>query len=410
VLAHEIGVRLSGTLRPLQAARARLCAYPELPMTPTEFVRWMRDTALPFFAQHGRDETGWFHERLTPQGTPELGASQRIRVQFRQIYTYAHAKALGWSRDGDRIALHCFHRVMELAHAPDGRPGFVHRLRPDAAVEDPLRDAYDHAFAVLALAWLSATTGDAAVRQALDATLTFVDDHLMAADGSLYEGVPPSLPRRQNPQMHWFEAMLALKSAAQHASADQRLEQARQHFRRMYEPASGLIGEYFDDDWHPAPGAASSSVEPGHLAEWAWLLRQEEKLTGRPKGPEATALLASAHRWADPATGLLVDEAGKDGAVRKATRRLWLQTELVKAEIAAFEAGEARAKVRAEAAIAAMGRYYLRQPFEAGWHDQLDADARPIAGPVQTSILYHLFVAAVETERVLVAPSVQEAS
>ncbi len=155
-------------------------------MGTTTFITWMREEALPFWAENGRDvETGWFHERLDAAGKPESGATQRIRVQFRQIYTYSHAALLGWQKNGREIALQSFREVMKRAWAPDGQPGFVHLIRPDGAVENPLRDSYDHAFAVLALSWLKRVTANAEVGQALEDTLAFVDAHLTAEDGSL---------------------------------------------------------------------------------------------------------------------------------------------------------------------------------------------------------------------------------
>ncbi len=371
-------------------------------MANTDLVSWMRDDVLPFWAVNGRDPaSGWFHERLQADGRPDAGAIQRIRVQFRQIYVYAHADMLGWHPGGASIALAAFHETMRRGWAPDGKPGFVHLLTPDRAIHNPLRDSYDHAFAVLALTWLFKATGDAAVGKALEDTLAFVDAHLTAADGSLLEGWPASLPRRQNPNMHWFEAMLALKEVISHPSADARLARAYSLFERIHDPETDTIGEYFDDAWNPAPAPAGDSVEPGHLAEWTWLLRQHERIGNRPSGATATRLISSALRTADPVSGLMVDESDRHGQIRRATRRIWLQTELVKAWVAEAEIGVPGAADAARRALDTMDRHYLRQPMPQGWVDQLDATLRPIAGPVQASILYHIFVAVIEADRVL---------
>jgi mannose/cellobiose epimerase-like protein (N-acyl-D-glucosamine 2-epimerase family) len=369
-------------------------------------IEWMQQDVLPFWAEHGRDaESGWFHERLTAAGLPEQGAVQRIRVQFRQIYTYSHAALLGWHKQGRAIALKAFHETMKCAWAVDGQPGFVHLISADGRIENPVRDSYDHAFAVLALTWLKRATGDAAVSKALEDTLVFVDNHLTAEDGSLregwQEGHPPSLPRRQNPNMHWFEAMLALKETRGHPSADERLERARRHFDRMFDLATHTIGEYFDDDWLPVAGHLGDTVEPGHLAEWAWLLRQHERILGQKPHQLPSLLIDAARRGSDPATGFLVDETDRSGTVRRGTRRIWLQTELVKAFLADAEIRVPGAEKQARKAIAMMETHYLRKPFHHGWIDQLDEDLKPVHGPVQSSILYHLFVAVAEAARVL---------
>jgi mannose/cellobiose epimerase-like protein (N-acyl-D-glucosamine 2-epimerase family) len=378
----------------------------EATMGSGNLITWMREDVLPFWAEHGRDPTtGWFHERLDHAGLPETGAIQRIRVQFRQIYTYAHAAVLGWHKDGAAIALAAFHETMRRAWAADGKPGFMHLIKPGGGIENPLRDSYDHAFAVLSLTWLLKATGDGIVRQVLDETLAFVDAHLTAPDGSLLEGwldgAPPALPRRQNPQMHWFEAMLALKETRGHPSAAERLARARRHFDRMYDEPTQTIGEYFDDDWQPVSGPVGETVEPGHLAEWAWLLRQYERIQGLKPRQLSSQLIDAALKSADKRTGLLVDEADRHGSIRRGTRRIWLQTELVKAFIAETEIGVPGADKQARRAIAAMETHYLRQPILQGWVDQLDATLVAVPGPVQASILYHIFVAVVEADRVL---------
>ncbi len=363
---------------------------------------WLNTVVLPFWADRGRDTlTGMFHERLLPGGDADASAPLRVRVQFRQIYVFAHAGTLGWFPQGPEIALQAFDRLMRTAHAPDDAPGFVHVLNPDGTVENPLRDSYDHAFAVLALCWLLRATDDSRVRHVLDGTLAFVDKYLTAPDGTLLEGLPGSQPRRQNPQMHWFEAVLALKESIDHPEAENRIVRARAIFDRVYDPASRTLGEYFTDAWAPVPGAGGDSVEPGHQAEWTWLLRKHERLCGLTSAGAASDLLKSALRTADPVSGLLVDEADREGRVRKATRRSWLQTELAKAWIAQAEIGVKGAAERARAALEALDHYYLRRPFAAGWVDALDARHAAVPGPVSASTLYHIFVAIAEGERVL---------
>jgi mannose/cellobiose epimerase-like protein (N-acyl-D-glucosamine 2-epimerase family) len=364
--------------------------------------RWMGDVALPFWATRGLDpETGLFWERMTAEGTPDRAAPRRIRVQARQIYSFAHAAVLGLHPQGTALALGVFDRLLAAAEAPDGAPGFVQALAPDGTVQDPTRDAYDHAFLVLAFAWLSKASGAPRVAAALERCLDFVDQGLGAADGSLYESVPRRLPRRQNPQMHWFESVLALMELG-HPGAAARAATARRLFDdKLYHRPTRTIGEYFAEDWHPLPDAAARIVEPGHLAEWSWLLRRYDALAGLPPCAEAADLLRAALRWTQPATGLLVDEVDRDGPVLRGTSRIWLQTELVKARLAMAEAGGGAEREAAIAALAAMRDHFLGKPWPAGWIDQLDAVGRPVPGPVPASILYHVFVAVAEAKRIL---------
>lgn len=376
---------------------------PNRPHPVQDLKSWMIDTALPFWATAGVDpRTGVFFERTHPNGAPDLEAPMRVRVQFRQIYTLSHAAVVGWFPQGARIALDALDPVLKTFHGLGGRPGFAHIVGTDGTVIDARRDSYDHAFAVLALAWLARATGDAAVRRLLDETLAYVDARLMAPDGALWEGEQHHGPRRQNPQMHWFEAMLALKDALDHPDALLRIAQARSVFdTRLFDRATGTLGEYFTEDWRPAPGAAGASVEPGHQAEWTWLLRTQERLLGHPPGDEASLLLATALKCADPVSGLLVDEVDRSLAIRRGTRRSWLQTELVKAQLAEAEIGISGARAAALLALEALDRHHLRRPFAAGWIDQLDEAGAPVETPVPASILYHVFVAVLEADRIL---------
>jgi mannose-6-phosphate isomerase len=362
----------------------------------------MKGTVLPYWAAEGYDAaTGLFQERLFPDGRPDAGAVRRVRVQARQIYVYAHAAVIGWCPEGAALALGAYDRLVEIGHAPDGQGGFVHSVTPDGQVVSPLRDAYDHAFLVLAFAWLLRATGEARIRNVLEVVLGFVDAEMTAADGSLLEGVPPSLPRRQNPQMHWYEAMLALMEAGFPGAAERAARHRTLFETRLYDAATGSLGEYFTDDWAPVPGCEGTILEPGHHAEWVWLLRRHEALAGLPRSPLAGVLLTEAMRWVAPENGLLVDEVLRGGGVHRGTRRTWLQTELAKAWLSEVELGTAGAAERARRALAGLDRHFLRQPIEAGWLDRIDEQGQPLPGLIPASALYHVFLALVEAERVL---------
>ncbi|MGL4974152.1 MAG: AGE family epimerase/isomerase, partial [Bosea sp. (in: a-proteobacteria)] len=329
-------------------------------MIVAELQRWMIDDVLPLWAGPARDPaTGAPFECLLPDGAPDTAAVLRSRVPARQIYVYAHAAVLGWRPEGAAEALSMFDWLMAKAHAPDGKPGFVHRLLMDGTVVDAKRDTYDHAFMLLAFAWLARATGEARVLAALDSTLAFVDTALTLPDGSLREDLENSLPRRQNPHMHMFEAMMGIHMALGRPEALARagalLALIRQHF--IAEP-DGVLGELFDANLGMLSGAEGQSTEPGHMAEWAWLLRTYERLKGEPAGPLADAMLARALETRD-AAGLLIDEADRAGKPVRQTRRLWPQTELTKAFIGQAEAGRPGAAEAARGALADLKRFYL---------------------------------------------------
>lgn len=367
-----------------------------------ELKAWMCREVLPFWAKNGRDpSTGLFLERLLPSREPDRDAPLRVRVQFRQIYCFAHAAVLGWFPEGVSIARNAWEAMHPRFWDPENG-GYRHILAADGTVLDGRRDSYDHAFAVLALSWLARATGDPALRRKLDDLLAYIDVHLMDDHGILLEGEPHSLPRRQNPQMHWFEAMLAMHEAIAHPDALRRAAHHRRFFETvLFDRATGTLGEFFTEAWQPAAGDAGHSVEPGHQAEWTWLLRSHERIAGLPRSKEATTLLETARASADPVLGLLVDETDRTHRIRKGTRRSWLQTELAKAWLAEAETGVAGARDEALRALENLDRHYLRKPFAEGWIDQLDEHGQPLPGPVPASTLYHVLVAIVEADRIL---------
>ncbi|MBW7963551.1 AGE family epimerase/isomerase [Bradyrhizobium sp. BR 10261] len=362
--------------------------------------RRMIEDAIPLWSTVGWDhQTGGFIDRLHRDGTADVAAPRRVFVQARQIYCYAKAAQMGWYPQGRAIALKGLEHLLAKAKAPDGKPGYVHRLTPDGAVLDARRDAYDHAFILFALATVYSLDQDAQVRAEIDALLAFLDGHLRSPHGGVHEGLPVSLPRRQNPQMHLFEAMIACFDATHDLSFQNRAGEFFALFlANLYDKRSCVLGEYFEEDWSKIEPV---SVEAGHQAEWVWLLKGFERITGCPTGQRRAELLATALRYRDAATGCLVDEGDNAGNIRRPTRRLWPQTEIAKAWIAQAESGEAGAAEEARAALVRLERHYLSHPVRGGWYDQFDGDGKSLIDTIPASSFYHVLCAVTEAEQVL---------
>lgn len=367
-----------------------------------QLVTWMKRDALPFWATKGWDaRRGGFHERFFFDGMADDLVLRRTRVQWRQIYVLAHASELGW-HDGLRLAFRGLENMLEKAWAPDGAPGFVHILQPDGSVAEGKRDAYDHAFALLALSWLARATGDAQVRALLDLVLDFCESKLTDEAGYLREAIPEEFPRRQNPHMHMLEAMMAAVETVSHPEAAMRATRYRKMLEKTFlDRSTGLLLEFFDQDWKPIIEDEASIVEPGHMAEWVWLIRKYERLFGQKASPIGTHLLGAALRAAEPDYGFLIDEIDSLQQVRKASRRLWPQTELIKAWLAQAEIGVERADEAAEKLIDNLMATYLSGPFAGGYYDSYNGTGEISIDTVPASTLYHIFVAAAEADRLL---------
>jgi mannose/cellobiose epimerase-like protein (N-acyl-D-glucosamine 2-epimerase family) len=356
--------------------------------------------SFPLWSTEGWDQgTGGFIDRLTPDGRADRLAPRRVFVQARQIYCFAKAAEIGWYPQGREIALKALDHLLTKARSPDGTPGFVHTLAHDGSVLDSRRDSYDHAFVLLALSTVYALDRDAQVRAEIDALCGYLDSQLRSPHGGVLEGWPASMPRRQNPQMHLFEAMIAAFDATHDTVFQNRAGDFFALFlANLYDKQKKVLGEYFEDDWSRIEPV---SVEPGHQAEWVWLLKGFERITGCPTGRFRSELLASALRYRDEATGCLVDEGNAAGEIKRHSRRLWPQTEIAKAWIAQAESGEAGAADEARAALARLERHYLNHPVAGGWYDQFDREGNSLVATIPASSFYHVLCAVVEAEAVL---------
>jgi mannose/cellobiose epimerase-like protein (N-acyl-D-glucosamine 2-epimerase family) len=377
---------------------------PTAESTPQDIVGLLKllmiEHSLPLWSGAGWDPVaGGFVERLDIEGRADCAAPRRVRVQARQIYCFAKATRMGWYPEGREIAMKGLDYLLAKAKSPDGRPGFVHLLDSDGSTMNAMRDSYDHAFVLLALSTVFQLSGDAQVRNEIESLLAFIDRDLRSPNGGFIEGIPATMPRRQNPQMHLFEAMIATFDATSDPVFQNSAGELYSLFvANLYDPRRQVLGEYFEEDWSRIEPV---SVEPGHQAEWVWLLKGFERITGCPTARHRSQLLASALRYRDDVTGCLFDEGDADGNVRKFTRRCWPQTEIAKAWIAQAEAGEPGAADQAREALARLYRHYLGHPVLGGWYDQFDRDGRSLVDSIPASSFYHILCAIVEADRVL---------
>lgn len=362
---------------------------------------WLIDAALPFWAARGMDRRGGFFEDLHLNGRANRQAVRRVRVQSRQIFVYAQAERLGWY-NGAPIADKTYRFLERYGYqrdeGPHKRAGYAHRIGPDYAVVNPSRDFYDHAFHLLGCASLMrlphAKYSTAAKTRAQE-ILGFIDIELEADHGGWAESQPPSLPRRQNPHMHFLEASMVLYDATGEA---RHLMPARLVYglftRHVFDTDNHVVSEFFTQDWQLANGDLGQSAEPGHAAEWVWLLSQFEKRSGIAAGPIADALYNKAF-IGNPV--FLNDEEDKQGNVRRATKRLWVQTEVIRAHLAQMERGNPDARPRAIRAIQAFREHYLRG--DGTWIDQLGSDGNPCATTIPVSTFYHIMGMIMEADR-----------
>jgi len=369
------------------------------------FVSWCKNEALPLWADKGVDPQGGFWESLNLDGSPVFDSLRRVRVQARQTYVYAHAAHLGWYKNAKKI---CDHGWAYLTgpgfqgankHGPLGGGGCAHLLNPDGSIHDNYRDTYAQAFVILASAWRLRTFGCKEAKKVLEQTCDFLDTHLKSSAGGWREGTPASMPRRQNPHMHLFEAFIA----AYKATFDIAYLDLAGHVYELFEnyffdKDTGTLLEFFESDWSPDI-TVGDLTEPGHMMEWCWLLYDYGRLSGKDVSGYAERLYAvGCEIGTNKKTGLLINEAKIHSSVTNGDSRCWIQTEYIKANIARARAGHEGADSQCADMIDMLFENYLIVPEQGGWYDQINANGDVISKNMPSSTFYHLFCAAAEVD------------
>ncbi len=349
--------------------------------------KWCIEKALPLWAARAQKSDGSWVEHLLLDGRPDLAAERRWRVLARQVYVYAKASELGWF-DGRDIAVSTYQKMVET--------GYVHRVSAGGDITNDMRDLYDHAFYVLAASSLYGLTREQQYLYEAETLLKWIDTTLPHSAGGWRESdqVGRTAPRRQNPHMHLLEASLFLHSIT---GVEKHLEYAKKIFGlfESYFFDDGTISEFFEADWALQSGSHGQTVEPGHAMEWVWLLGQYHKATGEDVSAYQSVLYNNTLRGR---SWFLNDEENKVRDIRRESKRLWVQTEVIKAHLAMAEIGCPGARDMAAATIDALFPVYLT---ETGlWNDQINACDVNIAETIPVSTFYHILCMAAESERI----------
>ena len=346
------------------------------------YWNWLTEAALPLWSQAGLDRSrGGFQELLDLDGTP-FDSPRRARVQGRQSFVFAFAGTLGWNGPWAQIAPIGLDYLEQHYRRPDGLYSTL--ADPDGVMIDPIAMTYDQAFALLAAAALKEQGRGPGEAYALT-LMTRIAALRGHPQGGFVEADGRFL---SNPHMHMFEAALAWMQAGQSPVWEKTAGAiVTLALRRFIDPERRVLREVFDADWAPAAGDAGQVVEPGHQFEWAWLLERWARAKGDAAAHDAArALFAAGLRGIDPARRAAVDRTDPDMVTRRATARLWPQTEWLKAACILDETAQT------SAAAASLWRY-LDTPKVGLWRDKMREDGTFVEEPVPASSLYHIICA-----------------
>ena len=388
-------VRRLGDLSP-RHLDFEVSAPPSFYDSATRLSAWLRSKALPIWCTLGQNDSGAFEESLALDGR-RVRSSKRARVQARQIYAYGQAGMMGWQGPWRRAVESGMDYLDQRFTRPDGLIRSV--LDMDGQPIDEHASLYDQAFLLLALAIArrSLDRADMEVRAAKVRELLLME---RSHKGGLTE--VGTKPYQANPLMHMLEASMGWEAVSADEGwrdlSDSIVAIAR---TRLIDQKSGLIGEFFDENWTPPGDRRSELIEPGHQLEWSGLLAQHARARGDSELKDlAWSLYLSGLDGYDPHKEVIIDSRNINGTVRSERARLWPQTEWLKASlIFATLLDDGRREFclnQAARAEASLWRYLTPEGL---WKDKLLEIGRFIDEPAPASSFYHIIAAYAEVER-----------
>ena len=355
---------------------------------------WHIADVLPVWLETAYDPVrDHFHEGLELDGTPLASPVLRTRSAARMIFTYADAARLGVAPKGALDTALKAARALDRDAGIEGG-GYARAFdRKSGQILDPVRDLYDQACALMAFSALYRVTGDAWLLARVEDLLATIDTVLAASGGGWAEDENHTLPRRQNPHMHLFEALTILARASGQKAHRDRLAAVGMLLKRRFLDNEGLLREFFGPNWELAPEWRSERLDPGHMSEWSWLLSAAGNILGDFLTETSELLITRALELGrapdDPR--FLVDEVDSSGHPLSNGRRLWLQAELIKASLAT-----GRVEL-SEQTAAGLFETYLAQTPRGTWRDRFDLKGNMIATTVPASSCYHLWTVVAAT-------------
>jgi len=320
-------------------------------------------------------------ENLDLQGNAQPQENRRGRVAPRQLFSFARAKRLGWNPDqsADRIIESALSFIEGPSRLAQG--GWAHQFNADGSIADPRRDLYDHAFIALAgseLAALGDIRGEVLAEEAFSTIDSVFTDHV---HGGWHD--PETAPdcKLANPHMHLLEASLAHFEALSDQASLNRINTLCALFEgSIFDPVQGAMAEDFNKDWSRT---THRRVEPGHCYEWAYLLGEAERLTGRDTASWRRRLIDYAEQHG-VFEGLAVDQI----TTTAKTFRLWPQLERLRALLHIPRSDE-----DIKAILDQIIETYLKPGISHGWVDKLNDAQEPASSAIPASMVYHLMTA-----------------
>jgi mannose/cellobiose epimerase-like protein (N-acyl-D-glucosamine 2-epimerase family) len=351
---------------------------------------WLFNAALPIWYDKGVDwRQGGFFESLEFSNLSSPSTFKRTRVLTRQIYVFSYAVRCGNSHYLKAL-LHGIDFLLNHARLPSG--GFASKFSCDGTKLSNNLDFYDLSFCLFALAHAYRVLADVTLQDEAIQLVNFIHKQFVHQAGGFVEGIPACYPRRQNPHMHFLEALLEWRSISDHPIFIEASDLIISIFyNKFYDPISGALFEYYDDELNAFKTDENGVTEPGHHFEWFWLIARYKFLSHKHL-PATIQLYKFAHNYGfNISTKLLWSEVSPDGRPMKSQVRLWPHTEWIKAELVADDQNcNIGNVINAWSSL----KRFLDCPRLGLWYETFDhKTCKFVEAPSPASSLYHIVLA-----------------
>ena len=229
---------------------------------------WMVNESFPLWAGSGIHSSNVCWEALDFAGQPVQNDTVRVRVLARQLFVFSLARRMGWEPERCAVLIRTlFDALHTRCRREDQVFGRLYNLKSQTMTDDSYA-LYDTAFALLGFAVARQHLGGNVTDEAISATLGGLDSSVSDPDGGYVEEMPAPKDRLQNPHMHLFESLLALRDAGYGHDIDQRIEHLFDFISSLFfDRELGIVHER-----RPDHAQSEITFEPGHSLEWVWLL------------------------------------------------------------------------------------------------------------------------------------------
>ena len=340
---------------------------------------------LPRWYAAAVTESGFFHAGLSRKWERIGPETATLVSQSRLIFVFSAGHLVTKDPHYRSAAAEGTGFLLSKFKDPHGS-GFFWSVDSSGTVLDRTREAYGHAFVILALSTAARIFDREQLLQEASEVLTLMNTRFRDPCGGIIRKMSEHWEdmesrRTQNPMMHLFEAALELTLSCRTSPATAALERkardcarniARFLMQRRDRSGCGCLPEFYDKDWKPLDKEHGGRFSVGHQFEWAFLLSLAEE-----KGVE-TGLLADAEQLLN--AGIRSGLDMKTGAVYNEKESLgwWEHSEAARA-LLHFACCRGRTEYLPLAAkVLRFTRKHFLDPAYGGWYEEVTTDGTPL--------------------------------